>query len=166
MGVEEAPAGTSTTFAFAMAAPEGSVTCPRKTPEAGGPAAVCDAARVTHNCSQNTRDARRKYLRPFISFFSFCNIEMIVGVIFDAAFAWERASSTDPRGLQRARPGSRAQASWPERRWERLGIRCKSGAPPERPTIPFLPRAIPRSTAAPGGTGSALFSLVVWPFSE
>src|SRR5260370_251990 len=120
MGVEEAPAGTSTTFAFAMAAPEGSVTCPRKTPEAGEPAAVCDAARVTHNCSQNTRAARRKYLRPFISFFSFCNIE-IVGVIFDAAFAGERARSTDPRGLQRARPGSRAQPSWPKRRWGRRG---------------------------------------------
>ena len=34
MGVEEAAAGVSTTLALAMAAPEGSVTCPRKEPEA------------------------------------------------------------------------------------------------------------------------------------
>ena len=51
-------AGVTMTVAFAMAAPDGSVTCPRRVPEvartvAVGPAAVCDTASVAHNVAHN-----------------------------------------------------------------------------------------------------------------
>jgi hypothetical protein len=42
MGLEEAAAGVRVTFAFAIAAPEGSVTCPRNAPEPGCAAPVCE----------------------------------------------------------------------------------------------------------------------------
>jgi hypothetical protein len=40
MGVDEVAAGVMITSALAIAAPEGSVTCPRKVPEAGCTAVV------------------------------------------------------------------------------------------------------------------------------
>src|ERR1700686_1953216 len=56
IGVAEAPAGTSTTLGFAIAAPEGSVTCPRKDPEGGG--AVWPTATAAHRDSQKVITAK------------------------------------------------------------------------------------------------------------
>jgi hypothetical protein len=63
MGVEEIAAGVMMTLALAMAAPEGSVTCPRKVPEAACGAgvcgaAVCDTASVAHHGNDKTMSAK------------------------------------------------------------------------------------------------------------
>jgi hypothetical protein len=69
MGVEEVAAGVMMTLALAMAAPEGSVTCPRKVPEPGWDAAVCDTASVAHNCNDKRISAKQRQVRTFIPLF-------------------------------------------------------------------------------------------------
>jgi hypothetical protein len=58
-----------------MAAPEGSVTCPRRAPELAWGAAVCDTASGTHNCNDKIMSARQsakeRYLQRFIPMFPF-----------------------------------------------------------------------------------------------
>jgi hypothetical protein len=88
MGAEETAAGVRTTFAFAMAAPEGSVTCPRKAPEPAGAAAVwvagawaagvcvagvwaapvCDGASGAHIENDTKITVNHKYFRNFIQY--------------------------------------------------------------------------------------------------
>jgi hypothetical protein len=69
MGVEEVAAGVMMTLAFAIAAPEGSVTCPRKVPDPGWDVAVCATASVAHNCNDKRISAKQRQLRPFIPLF-------------------------------------------------------------------------------------------------
>src|SRR5271155_4666604 len=78
MGEEEMAAGVMTTLALAMAAPEGSVTWPRKVPVAGGvaacdagAAAVWDTATVAHTSNDNDKEisAKQKHVRNFIPSF-------------------------------------------------------------------------------------------------
>src|ERR1700728_3990835 len=82
MGEDEMAAGVITMLALAMAAPEGSVTWPRKVPVAAGVGAgaawaggvaagivgVCAAASVTHNCNDEAMSAVKRDFRTFIQY--------------------------------------------------------------------------------------------------
>jgi hypothetical protein len=77
-GEEEMAAGVMTTLASAMAAPEGSVTWPRKVPVADGVAAACGgaaavwaAAAGAHSRNDNDKEisAKQKHVRNFIPSF-------------------------------------------------------------------------------------------------
>jgi hypothetical protein len=71
MGVEEAAAGVRTTLALAIAAPDGSTTCPRKMPEVVGticPAAVWDTASVADKCNERKMSMKQKYFRTVIQY--------------------------------------------------------------------------------------------------
>jgi hypothetical protein len=83
IGFEGAPAGTSTTLAFAIAAPEGSVTCPRKEPTAVKPAGVWDTASVADNSNEEQNSGKQKYFRRIIP--SFHSATYIRIKVFDAA---------------------------------------------------------------------------------
>jgi hypothetical protein len=76
MGWEEAAAGVRATLAFAIAAPEGSVTCPRNAPEAGC-AAFWDApvwgeedwaAANVAQAYKETTNVKHRYFRKVIQY--------------------------------------------------------------------------------------------------
>ena len=60
----------SCTAALEMAAPEGSVTCPRKMPVTAGDAAACDKANVVaQDCKYKIMSAKKRYFQTFIPLF-------------------------------------------------------------------------------------------------
>jgi hypothetical protein len=66
IGVEAAAAGVSTTLAFAIAAPEGSLICPRN-----APVAVCATAledRTIASCKNEKTNMKYQYFRNFIQY--------------------------------------------------------------------------------------------------
>jgi len=114
-------AGVMTTLALAMAAPEGSVTWPRKVPVAAGVGAGADwavggaaggvavwvAASVTHNCNDETMSAVKRDFRTFIQYSVLLRVFARSWMQHSVA-AEANASAMDRQRHRKARSYSRA----------------------------------------------------------